>query len=172
MCACTLRTRAAAASAVGGVAVGGGEHEVGRALEAAPRVFAELAVLVDRGHRPRLERLHEQRAQAADEHHRIGVDAPRDAVGPEDPCVAAHAVQATRRALRSWTVRITSPTCVASATSMPVDDVAEEVVVLGELAGAVVDATKNCEPLVFGPALAIATAPSVYSPCTGSSSHL
>ena len=26
---------------------------------------------------------------------------------------------------------------------------------------------KNCEPFVFGPAFAIATAPSVYSPFTG-----
>ena len=31
---------------------------------------------------------------------------------------------------------------------------------------------KNCEPLVLGPALAMATAPSVYSPFTGSSANL
>jgi len=31
---------------------------------------------------------------------------------------------------------------------------------------------KNCEPLVFGPALAMARAPRVYSPFTGSSANL
>ena len=79
-----------------GVAVGGREHELRRALEPAPRVLAEGAVLVDRGHGPRFQSLDEQGAQPTDEHRRIGVDAPRDAVGPEDPCVAGHHIQGTR----------------------------------------------------------------------------
>ena len=124
----------------GGVAVGGGEHELRRALEAAPRVFAELAVLVDRGHRPRFERLHEQRPQAADEHHRIGVDAPRDAVGPEDPCVAAHARPgyASRSSIVDRLHHVADLRGLRDVDAL--DHVAEEVVVLGELAGAVVDA--------------------------------
>ena len=99
-----------------GVAVGGVDDEARGAREASPRVLAELAVLVDRGHRTRLERLHEQRAQASDEHHGIGVESPRHAVGPEDPEVGARGGYSCSSIA---TLSITSPTCVASATSIP-----------------------------------------------------
>ena len=70
------------------------------------------------------------------------------------------------------TLFITSPTLVASATSMPFDDLTEEVVALVQLVASRRLQMKNCEPFVFGPEFAIATAPGSYSPCTGSSSNL
>jgi len=67
---------------VGGT-VGGGREEGTRPLQPAPRVVAVVGVLRDRDHRPRVQRLQQQRAKTADEHRGITVHAPDRAVGRE-----------------------------------------------------------------------------------------
>jgi predicted PurR-regulated permease PerM len=52
-----------------------GGEEVGGALQAAPRITPIVGVLRHTGHRPWMQRLEQQRSQAADEHRRVGVDA-------------------------------------------------------------------------------------------------
>ena len=67
---------------VGGAERGGGE-EGARPLQPAPRVAAVVGVLRHRDHRLRVQRLQQQRAQAADEHRGVPVHPPDRAVGAE-----------------------------------------------------------------------------------------
>jgi hypothetical protein len=61
----------------------GGREEGTRPLQTAPWVVAVIGVLRDRDHGPRMQRLQQQRAKAADEHRGIGVHAPDRAVSSE-----------------------------------------------------------------------------------------
>ncbi len=72
---------------LGGGPERGGGHEVGRALEAPPRVVAVVAVLGDAGHRQGVQRLQQQGAQPTHEHRAVGVHEPdRGVVG--EPALA------------------------------------------------------------------------------------
>src|SRR5437762_11122742 len=93
-------------------------HEARGPFEPTPGVLPEAAVLVDGRHRPRFQRLHEQRAHASDEHHRVGVEVPRLAVRSEKTDVT-HRVHRTCQRSSMVTLCMTSPTWVASATSIP-----------------------------------------------------
>ena len=147
---CTARTRAARGFGSRRVAVRRVDDEARRAAQAPPRVLAEPAVLVDAGHRAGLERLHEQRAHPADEHHGIGVQSPRHAVGAEEPRVTARGGYSCSSIATDSASR--RRPAVACATSMPVDDVAEQVVSFGSsLRVQSSMQMKNCEPFVFGP---------------------
>jgi len=70
-------------------AVGGAGHELRGASEAALQVVAKIGVVPDAGQRARVQRLQQQRADAARHHRReIGVDLPADGVWPEQAGVA------------------------------------------------------------------------------------
>src|SRR5260370_21185253 len=100
-----------------------------------------------------------------------GPNSPASTSGWYEPA-PGEALSAQRSCSSTVTVRITSPTVTAVATSMPSVTYPKR---LYDLASFEVQSsmhTKNCEPLVSGPALAIATAPNVYSPRTGSSANL
>lgn len=69
--------------------VGGAGDEVGGAPQPPDQIGAEVGMVVDPGQRPRMQQLQHQCAQAAGQHARkFGVDAPGDAVGPEDAGIA------------------------------------------------------------------------------------
>ena len=73
-----------------GVAEGGGGHVVGGAPQAVQRAVAVVAVLGDAGHRQRVQRLNDQRAQAADEADLVAHDLPgHRARVRADPCVVS-----------------------------------------------------------------------------------
>ncbi len=74
----------------GRVAERGGGDVLRRAPQSAPRVGAEVAVLVDAGHGPRVQRLGEQGAQAPDDHRGVTVDPPRHAVRSEQARICRH----------------------------------------------------------------------------------
>ena len=61
---------------LGGRPEGGRRQEVGRPLQAAPRIGAVVAVPGDTGHGEGMQRLQQQGPQATDEHRGIGMDAP------------------------------------------------------------------------------------------------
>lgn len=69
--------------------VGGAGDEVGGAPQPPDQIGAEVGMVVDPGQRARMQQLQHQCAQAAGQHARkFGMDAPGDAVGPEDAGVA------------------------------------------------------------------------------------
>ena len=61
-----------------------GEHQVERPPEARERLGAEAAVRRDRGSDERVRDLEEKGAAAAEEHDRLAIDAPDDALGGEE----------------------------------------------------------------------------------------
>lgn len=69
--------------------VGRAGDEVGSAPQPPDQVSAEVGMVVDPGQRARMQQLQHQCAQAAGQHARkFGMDAPGDAVGPEDAGIA------------------------------------------------------------------------------------
>ncbi len=60
-----------------------GQHPPHRAGEAAEWVFAITRPVVNPGHSPGMQRLHQQRTDAADQHRRAAIDRPHGRPGPE-----------------------------------------------------------------------------------------
>ncbi len=79
------------------VAVGDGQHVGGGGGEAGGRVVAPVAVLVDAGHRERVQRLQQQRPQRGDRRRQVRVQPPRDAVRAEEAVVGGVDGDARRR---------------------------------------------------------------------------
>ena len=71
----------------GAVAVGGGQHVGGGGGEPARRVVTPLAVLVDAGHRERVQRLQQQRPEPGDRHGQVRVQPPGDTARAEEAVV-------------------------------------------------------------------------------------
>ena len=80
----------------------GRREEVGRALQSPPRIGAVVGVLGDSRHRQRMQRLQEQRPEAADEHRSVGVDATdRRVVGEPSGLVGVEQLEVTSVAHRA-----------------------------------------------------------------------
>ena len=85
-----------------GWAESGRRQEVGRALEAAPRVFAIVGMVGNTSHRQRMQRLQQQRTQAANEHRRVGVHSANHPV-LRKPTLARRTHHRSHRWLRTVT---------------------------------------------------------------------
>ena len=75
-----------------------------RAVEPAPRVGAEVGVLVDAGRHARIGELEEERARPGPEQqHRLAVQAPRLRLGPEHAGIGVVRIHAGTIAREPWT---------------------------------------------------------------------
>jgi hypothetical protein len=82
---------------LGGRPEGGGRHPGARAVQPSERVLPEARVVVDAGHRQRVEQLHEQGADTPDDRGRLADDLPRRRAGTEQTRIARIAPRVERR---------------------------------------------------------------------------